>query len=162
MKILCVLYDDPKKGMPKSYPLSSLPKLDKYPDGMTLPSPKGIDFNPGELLGCVSGELGLRKFLLHDIKLKEIPAGGGFHAWHYENGALEVSRRQFVVQVYLNDDFDGGETEFLYQQRREEAVAGDVLIFPASFTHTHRGNPPLGGTKYIATSWGVIQGENNF
>ena len=63
MKILCVLYDDPKKGMPKSYPLSNLPKLDKYPDGMTLPSPKGIDFNPGELLGCVSGELGLRKFL---------------------------------------------------------------------------------------------------
>ena len=63
MKILCVLYDDPKGGMPKSYPLSNLPKLDKYPDGMTLPSPKGIDFNPGELLGCVSGELGLRKFL---------------------------------------------------------------------------------------------------
>jgi len=63
MKILCVLYDDPKGGMPKSYPLSSLPKLDKYPDGMTLPTPKGIDFNPGELLGCVSGELGLRKFL---------------------------------------------------------------------------------------------------
>ena len=63
MKILCVLYDDPKGGMPKSYPLSNLPKLDKYPDGMTLPTPKGIDFNPGELLGCVSGELGLRKFL---------------------------------------------------------------------------------------------------
>ena len=63
MKILCVLYDDPKEGMPKSYPLSDLPKLDKYPDGMTLPTPKGIDFNPGELLGCVSGELGLRKFL---------------------------------------------------------------------------------------------------
>ena len=49
--------------MPKSYPLSSLPKLDKYPDGMSLPSPKNIDFKPGELLGCVSGELGLRKFL---------------------------------------------------------------------------------------------------
>ena len=63
MKILCILYDDPKKGMPKSYPLSSLPKLDKYPDGMTLPSPKGRDFTPGQLLGCVSGELGLRKFL---------------------------------------------------------------------------------------------------
>ena len=105
--------------------------------------------------------LGQRKFLLHDIKLKQIPAGGGFHSWHYENGALEVAGRQFVVQVYLNDDFDGGETEFLYQQRRERAVAGDVLIFPASFTHTHRGNPPLGGTKYIATSWGIIQGEDN-
>ena len=63
MKILCVLYDDPKNGMPEAYPLSDLPKLEKYPDGMTLPSPKGRDFTPGELLGCVSGELGLRKFL---------------------------------------------------------------------------------------------------
>ena len=63
MKILCVLYDDPKGGMPKSYPLSDLPKLEKYPDGMSLPTPKGRDFIPGQLLGCVSGELGLRKFL---------------------------------------------------------------------------------------------------
>jgi formate dehydrogenase len=63
MKILCVLYDDPKTGMPKSYALDKLPKIDKYPDGMTLPSPKGRDFNEGELLGFVSGELGLRKFL---------------------------------------------------------------------------------------------------
>ena len=63
MKILCVLYDDPKDGMPTSYPVRNLPKLEKYPDGMTLPTPKAIDFNPGELLGCVSGELGLRKFL---------------------------------------------------------------------------------------------------
>ena len=63
MKILCVLYDDPKDGMPSSYPVKDLPKLETYPDGMTLPSPKAIDFTPGELLGCVSGELGLRKFL---------------------------------------------------------------------------------------------------
>ncbi len=63
MKILCVLYDDPKGGMPKSYPLSDLPKLEKYPDGMSLPTPKSRDFTPGQLLGCVSGELGLRKFL---------------------------------------------------------------------------------------------------
>ena len=63
MKILCVLYDDPKDGMPKDYPLSKLPKINKYPDGQTLPSAKSIDFTPGELLGCVSGELGLRKFL---------------------------------------------------------------------------------------------------
>ena len=63
MKILCILYDDPKDGMPSSYPVKELPKLEKYPDGMTLPSPKGRDFTPGQLLGCVSGELGLRKFL---------------------------------------------------------------------------------------------------
>ena len=47
----------------RKYALDDIPKLDKYPDGMTLPSPKAIDFTPGELLGCVSGELGLRKFL---------------------------------------------------------------------------------------------------
>ena len=63
MKILCILYDDPKDGLPNKYPLSNLPKLERYPDGMALPSPKGRDFKPGELLGCVSGELGLRKFL---------------------------------------------------------------------------------------------------
>ena len=63
MKILCILYDDPKNGLPNKYPLSDLPKLERYPDGMALPSPKGRDFKPGELLGCVSGELGLRKFL---------------------------------------------------------------------------------------------------
>ncbi len=63
MKILCVLYDDPKDGMPSSYPIGQLPKIESYPDGQTLPTPKSIDFKPGELLGCVSGELGLRKFL---------------------------------------------------------------------------------------------------
>ena len=63
MKILCVLYDDPVTGMPESYARDDLPKLDNYPDGMSLPSPSAIDFTPGELLGCVSGELGLRKFL---------------------------------------------------------------------------------------------------
>ena len=63
MKILCILYDDPKGGMPTNYPLKDLPKIDVYPDGQTLPTPKAIDYTPGELLGCVSGELGLRKFL---------------------------------------------------------------------------------------------------
>ena len=63
MKILCVLYDDPPGGMPNSYALDSLPKIEKYADGMSLPTPNDIDFTPGELLGCVSGELGLRKFL---------------------------------------------------------------------------------------------------
>jgi formate dehydrogenase len=57
------LYDDPKGGMPSSYARDDLPTIEKYPDGMTLPSPKARDFTPGELLGCVSGELGLRKFL---------------------------------------------------------------------------------------------------
>jgi formate dehydrogenase len=62
-KIVCVLYDDPVDGYPKSYPRDDIPKFDHYPDGQTLPTPKAIDFKPGALLGSVSGELGLRKFL---------------------------------------------------------------------------------------------------
>jgi formate dehydrogenase len=62
-KILCVLYDDPVNGYPKSYPLAEIPKITRYPDGQTTPTPKAIDFTPGHLLGSVSGELGLRKFL---------------------------------------------------------------------------------------------------
>jgi formate dehydrogenase len=62
-KILCVLYDDPIDGYPSSYPRDNLPQFDRYPDGQTLPTPRAIDFQPGQLLGSVSGELGLRKFL---------------------------------------------------------------------------------------------------
>jgi formate dehydrogenase len=62
-KVLCVLYDDPVEGYPRSYARDDLPKIDHYPDGQSLPTPKAINFQPGTLLGSVSGELGLRKFL---------------------------------------------------------------------------------------------------
>ena len=62
-KVVCVLYDDPVDGYPASYARDDLPALERYPGGQTLPSPKSIDFRPGDLLGSVSGELGLRKYL---------------------------------------------------------------------------------------------------
>lgn len=62
-KIVCVLYDDPIDGYPKSYARDSIPKIKSYPDGQTAPTPKSIDFVPGQMLGSVSGELGLRKYL---------------------------------------------------------------------------------------------------
>jgi formate dehydrogenase len=62
-KILCVLYDDPVTGYPKSYARDSIPIIDHYADGQKTPTPAAIDFTPGALLGSVSGELGLRKFL---------------------------------------------------------------------------------------------------
>ncbi len=62
-KVVCVLYDDPVDGYPKSYARDDIPKLDRYPDGQKLPTPTAIDFKSGTLLGSVSGELGLRKFL---------------------------------------------------------------------------------------------------
>jgi formate dehydrogenase len=62
-KILCVLYDDPVGGYPKSYARDDIPKITSYPGGQTTPTPHAIDFTPGELLGSVSGGLGLRKYL---------------------------------------------------------------------------------------------------
>ncbi|GAA4930753.1 MULTISPECIES: NAD-dependent formate dehydrogenase [Streptomonospora] len=61
--VLCVLYDDPAGGHPSSYARDGLPSLPHYPGGQTLPSPSALDFVPGQLLGSVSGELGLRRFL---------------------------------------------------------------------------------------------------
>lgn len=62
-KVLCVLYDDPVDGHPTSYVRDEIPRIDSYPDGQSTPTPQDIDFRPGELLGDVSGELGLRRFL---------------------------------------------------------------------------------------------------
>jgi formate dehydrogenase len=61
--VLCVLYDDPVDGYPPTYARDGIPTIERYPDGQTTPTPEGIDFTPGELLGSVSGELGLRGFL---------------------------------------------------------------------------------------------------
>merc|ERR1719203_969110 len=63
LKVVCALYDDPVTGYPPKYVKDEIPKIEVYPDGQTIPSPDAVDFNPGDLLGCVSGELGLRKFL---------------------------------------------------------------------------------------------------
>jgi formate dehydrogenase len=62
-KVLCVLYDDPVSGYPPTYAREEIPAITSYPGGQSAPSPGGIAFTPGELLGCVSGELGLRTYL---------------------------------------------------------------------------------------------------
>jgi formate dehydrogenase len=62
-KVLCVLYDDPVDGYPTTYPRDEIPEISSYPGGQTAPSPRMVDFAPGQLLGSVSGELGLRRFL---------------------------------------------------------------------------------------------------
>ena len=101
--------------------------------------------------------LGQEKLLIYDTKAKKIPIGGGFHYWHYENTGLQVSARKLVIQLYLNTIEEGGETEFLYINKRIKAEQGRLIIFPAAFTHTHRGNPPIGQDKYIISTWAVSQ-----
>lgn len=90
---------------------------------------------------------------VYSTKIQKTVPGGGFHKWHYENDGRQSSHRFLVYMIYLNDVKLGGETEFLYQHKRVNAVQGKLLLWPAAFTHTHRGNPPLSGDKYIATGW---------
>lgn len=87
------------------------------------------------------------------FKIQKTKPTEGYHIWHCEQMNRITSTRVLAWTVYLNDDFEGGETEFLYQQKRIAPVTGSMCIFPAGFTHTHRGNPPLGGVKYIMTGW---------
>lgn len=87
-----------------------------------------------------------------NCKFQRTRPGEGFHDWHYENGG-DMPYRKLVTMLYLNTVEEGGETEFLYLRRRIQPLQGRLLIFPAGFTHTHRGNPPLRGDKYILTSW---------
>ena len=96
------------------------------------------------------------------INLQRYTAGqGGYPYWHCElyprDAGAETLHRHVLWTLYLNDGFEAGETEFIYQQRKIAPRAGSLLIAPAAFTHTHRGNRPEGGDKYIATSWILFQ-----
>jgi hypothetical protein len=82
---------------------------------------------------------------------------GHYKAWHVEKDCLENSNRAFVFILYLNDVKEGGETEFLIDDKGEyfkvEPKAGRLIIHPASWPYIHRGNTPISNDKYIVTSW---------
>src|SRR5690606_16762316 len=82
---------------------------------------------------------------------------GGYPYWHCElyprDSQAETLHRHLLCTGYLNDGFDAGETEFMFQGRKVAPRTGDLLIAPTAFTHTHRGKRPEGGDKFIATSW---------
>jgi len=88
---------------------------------------------------------------------------GGYHHWHSEvyphpNDSNQDSlHRVLLFSFYLNDIVEGGETEFFYQQKKIRPKAGRMIIAPAGFTHTHRGNIPLSSDKYFLTSWVLFQ-----
>lgn len=93
------------------------------------------------------------KHTVRDYKLQKTKPSGGYHIWHSEGAGPLISKRFATYILYLNDVDAGGETEFLYQSIRLPPKKGRLCIFPASYTHTHRGNPPLSGDKYIMTGW---------
>lgn len=90
------------------------------------------------------------------IKMQRTGPGGGYHVWHCEQGPDEKAARVVVYMLYLNtlDPQDGAETEFLYQQKRINPSENTMVIWPAAYTHAHRGNPVLSNAyKYIVTGW---------
>ncbi|MEO8445756.1 MAG: 2OG-Fe(II) oxygenase [Gammaproteobacteria bacterium] len=91
------------------------------------------------------------------VNIQKYPAGvGGYPHWHCEISAdesFEALHRIVLWMYYLNDVEVGGETEFYFQEVKIRPRKGTVVIAPAGFTHTHRGNRPLSGDKYILTSW---------
>lgn len=90
------------------------------------------------------------------MKMQRTDSGGGYHIWHAEQGSGRHAERVLVYALYLNDiaSVDGGETEFLYQKLRVRPEKNMMVVWPAAFTHTHRGNTVLGTkSKYIITGW---------
>jgi hypothetical protein len=89
------------------------------------------------------------------INIQKYPPNGGFHAWHTERAGANglQSTRHLVFMTYLNDVNDGGGTEFYHQQKLLKAKKGVTVIWPADWTHTHRGVTSPSETKYIITGW---------
>lgn len=96
------------------------------------------------------------------LKIQKTLPRGGYHVWHCEVNTLEMVDRCLVWILYLNDIPKGeGETEFLWQGVRVQPKAGTMVIWPAFFTHYHRGNPVYSCSKYIATGWGHYHSDDD-
>ncbi len=97
-----------------------------------------------EFFGAIYNDV----FKIHKVKKSE-----GYHKWHYEKSSSDDIDRIMAYMTYLEVPKKGGETEFLHQSLRIEPIVGRTLIWPAGYTHMHRGNPPLDGEKMYITGW---------
>ena len=153
------------KSYLRKHPYTAIAPMSlRMPDPVTgeqnLLGPDDLHSMPDSLLQA----LALKLFRPGTINIqKYIADQGGYPYWHCElypkinDPQAETLHRTLLWTVYLNDGFAEGETEFLHQQRKITPQIGAMLIAPAGFTHTHRGNRPKGGDKYIATSWILFQ-----
>jgi len=95
----------------------------------------------------------------YSYKVHRVHPSGGFHVWHHEH-SFHNSQRVLAWHLTIESPKSGGETEFLYQSMRVEPEVGKLLIWPAGFTHKHRGNPPLEGRKTYITGWIELTAPN--
>ena len=105
-----------------------------------------------EVYGAGLDQIGAHK-LSTSIKIQRYQPTQGYHVWHPDISSQYNSGRVLVCLLYLNTVKEGGETEFLYQKMRIPAVQGTLAMFPTTWTHLHRGNPPLSGNKYVINTW---------
>ncbi len=100
------------------------------------------------------------RFYPSKLKIQKYKPGEGYFGWHFERGGSDdpgTEKRCLVFMTYLNTVEDGGYTEFKYQETKHKPVIGKTLIWPSDWTHTHRGNTPLSGDKYIITGWYITE-----
>jgi hypothetical protein len=101
-------------------------------------------------------DLNTCKLISSEIKMQKTPPGGGYHVWHSErmHGSQQFNSRHVAWMIYLNDMPEGeAETEFFHQKLRIQPTAGTVVLWPAAYTHLHRGNTVYTQDKYILTGW---------
>ena len=96
----------------------------------------------------------------NNFKIHSVLPTQGYHAWHCEHSAYSPDR-SMAWMVCLQPAEEGGETEFLFQSKRIKLDVGSLLIWPAGYTHKHRGNPPLKGRKIYITGWFHLSLEYN-
>ena len=131
---------------------------DEKPGEMRRLSAEDFTIMPDTQLGDIAramlrpGAINLQRYTANE---------GGYPYWHCElypkDAVCDTLHRTVLWTIYLNDSFEEGETEFLYQYKKIKPKTGSLLIAPTAFTHTHRGNKPINGDKYIATSWVLFQ-----
>ena len=122
----------------------------KYHNGF---GPRGDGTNITKFKSCKQMDQGP---VMHRYK----PPEQGYHIWHADWSpwsSITTRSRMVVGMLYLNDVYIGGETEFYHQQISTQPRQGTIVVWPAYFTHTHRGNKPISNTKYIINKWGVIE-----
>lgn len=87
------------------------------------------------------------------FKVHQVNQGEGYYDFHIENDNYLTATRVLTFMTYIEKPESGGETEFLFQSKRVEPEVGTTLIWPAYFTHPHRGNPVISGRKTYITGW---------
>ena len=143
---------------------SSLPGTNRTDEVLLIPSeltdpcfPKKLTgplwYNIAECYNIYHNYYNIDRLLSsYSFKAHKVLPTGGYHIWHHEHWFGDPYR---VLAWHLNLEIPkkGGETEFLFQSIRVEPQVGQLMIWPAGFTHKHRGNPPLEGQKIYLTGW---------